>query len=153
MFPPVNITAGMKTWASHHPISATKQGALSGADSHAHTGCLDVLRLFFACFHKELTCMLSADLWTKATQSFFIYPPEIPQEDSSPLLSFHPLLCMPAVMTILLLHSHPTSTPVTISHLYRASAAWNETVNIFGTCLCTVWTEVYDFSLQVSRKC
>lgn len=78
--------------------------------------------------------MLSTDLWTRATQFFFIYPCEIPPEDSSPLLSFHPLLCMPAMMTILFLHSHPISTPVKVFHLYNASGTWKGKVNICGTC-------------------
>lgn len=77
----------------------------------------------------EFACMLSTDLWTKATQFFFIYPCEIPPEDSSPLLSFHPLLCMPAMMTILFLYSHPTSTPVEVFHLYRARGTPKEKVN------------------------
>lgn len=147
----MNITEWMKTWAiiPYQPLNKV----LCLVPTPTLTQVALMWLGFFTCFHKELTCMLSADLWTKATQSFFIYPREIPREDSSPLLSFHPLLCMPAVMTTLLLHSHPTSTPVTIFHLYRASAAWNETVNIFGSCLCSIWTEVSDFSLQVSRKC
>lgn len=49
--------------------------------------------------------------------------------------STHSSVC-PAVMTILFLHSRPTSTPVTIFHLYRASGTWKEKVNIFCTCLC-----------------
>lgn len=63
--------------------------------------------------------MLNTDLSTKATQPFFIYPSEIPPEDNSPLLSFLPLLCTPAVMTMLRLHSRPTSTQVTTIHLDR----------------------------------
>ncbi len=53
--------------------------------------CLDMVRLS-TCFHKEFACMLSTDPSTKAAQPFFIYPREIPPEDTSPLLSFLPLL-------------------------------------------------------------
>lgn len=96
------------------------------------------------CFHEEFTCMLNTDLSTNATQPFFIYPREIPPEDSSPLLSFHPLLCMPAVMTMLLLHSHPTSTPVTTVHLDRRSGDWKHRVDVYMIVYCTIWAGLLD---------
>lgn len=100
--------------ACYHSIS----GPLNKVPRRVLTLTLDVVRLS-ACFNKGFTCMLSTDLSTKATQSFFIYLCEIPTEDSSPLLSFLPLFCMPATMTMLLLHLHLIPPPVTIIHLDR----------------------------------
>lgn len=142
-FPLMNITGWV--CACYHSISAplNKVPCLM-LTLTLHSSCLDMVRLS-TCFDKEFTCMLSTDLSTKATQPFFIYPCEIPPEDSSPLLSFLPLLCMPAMMTMLLLHSHPTSTLVTTIYLDRGSGTWKEEVHVYMIILyCTTQAEVLD---------